>query len=316
VVVVGLLLWKFSLLTVPPIAKPSGQFKHLREPIALPIAPESMVTGLMNEPGDAGDLYWKAIDVYTESRETYDKAEPKYTSRLNELPAIDLLIEAAAAKDATIFLRKPTTVINYRYPWPEMDALMKLGIVANSIAFSFQAKQDEAQTKKYAHACFVLGARLYNERLVHGELDTGLKLMQTSGDTLRTLAKKQGDKEEEARWKEFGEKTSGYYTSRVQKLYQVVISAGAQHIDQNAGDVFDLAQHNEDRMWQVEALLKIGRFKFNAARQGDQIGAQRLLSDDPAKYGFRDWTQSKDAAVRAAGEAARKLTVEEYRTAQ
>jgi hypothetical protein len=316
VAVVGLMLWKFELLTVPSIARPSGQFKNLREPIALPVKPEDALAGVMTEPRDAGDLYWEAIKLYQESPETYDKPQPKYTDRLGELKAVDLLVQATGAKDATIFLRKPELLVNYRYPWPEMDALFKLGIVANSIAFSFQARGDEAQTKKYAHACFALGAKMYTERLTHGELDAGLKLMQTAGDTLKTLAKKQGDKAEQDKWQRFGDATSEYYKSKVQKLYQVVMSAGMIHIGGNAGDVFELAQHNEDRMWKVESLLKVGRYKFNAARKGDQVGAERMLSDDPVRYGYQDWTKSPDPAVKAAALAAKKLTVEEYRTIQ
>lgn len=313
IAVVGLMLWKFELLAAPSIAKPSGQFKNLREPIALPVKPEEVLAGVITEDRDAGDLYWQAIKLYQESPETYDKTRPKYTDRLGELKAIDLLVQATSARNANIFLRKPELLVNYKYPWPEMDALYKLGIVANSIAFSFQAQGDEVQTKRYAHAAFSLGAKMFNERLTHGELDAGIKLMQASGDTLKTLAKKQNNKAEQDKWEQFGQATKGYYEAKILKLYQVVMSAGMVHIGANAGDVFELAQHNEDRMWKVEALLKVGRYRFNAARKGDQVGAERMLSDDPTKYGYQDWTKSPDPAVRAAALAAKQMTVEEYR---
>lgn len=313
VALAGLMVWKLDLASAPAIARPSGQFKNLREPIALPIKPEDALAGVMTEERDAGDLYWQAIKLYQESPEPYDKTQPRYTQRLDELPAIDLLVKATGAKDATIFLRKPETLVNYRYPWPELDALFRLGMIANSIAFSFQADGDEEQTKKYAHACFSLGAKLYNERLTHGELDVGIKLMQTAGDTLRTLAKKQGDKAEEQKWQQFGDATSAYYKTKVLELFRVLMSDGLKHIDANAGDVFELARHNEDRMWKVEALLRLGRYKYKATRQGDQIGARRMLDEDPVKYGYQDWTKSPDPAIRTAATAAKNLTVEEYR---
>jgi hypothetical protein len=314
VAVVGLMLWKFELLTAPGIARPSGQFKDLREPIALPVKPEEALAGVMTEDRDAGDLYWKAIKLYQDAPETYENKGAKYTDRLDDLKAVDLLVDATAAKQATIFLRKPELIVNYKYPWPEMDALFEVGRVANSIAFSFQARGDEAQTKKYAHASFSLGAKLYNERITHGELDVGIKLMQGAGDTLRTLAKRQGDKAGEERWQKFGDATSNYYKTRVLDLYRALMSEGLVQIEANAGDVFELARHNDDRMWKVESLLRLGRYKYNATRKGDQIGARRMLSDDPTRYGYQDWTKSPDPAVKAAALAAKKLTVEEYRT--
>ena len=97
VVLAGLMLWKLELLSPPGIAKPSGQFKNLRELIALPVKPEDALAGVMAEERDAGDLYWEAIKLYREAPEPYDKTKPRYTQRLGELKAIDLLVEATSA---------------------------------------------------------------------------------------------------------------------------------------------------------------------------------------------------------------------------
>ncbi|CAA9431502.1 MAG: hypothetical protein AVDCRST_MAG64-3528 [uncultured Phycisphaerae bacterium] len=313
VALVGLMLWKFDMLTAPAMAAPSGQFRNLRAPIALPVKPADALPGVMTEDLDAGDLYWKAIKVYQASPETYDKAQPRYTTRLDKLPAIDLLVEATAANRATIFMRKPATLVNYGYPGPEMEALYNLGRVANSIAFSSQADGDEARTKKYAYACFSLGAKLYDERLIHGELDAGIKLMQTAGDSLATLARKQGNEAEAAKWKQFTDATSRYYTTEIQELVRKVLGAGAIDLRKHSGDVFELALHNPDRMWQVEALLKIGRYKYEmGGTLGDQIWANRLLHE-PARHGLPDFTNHKDPAVARAATIARDLTVEELR---
>src|SRR5687768_9998258 len=99
--------WMWGLTKVSDIARPSGQFKNLREPIALPVKPEDALPGVMTEDRDAGNLYWKAIELYIADPEPYDKSTPKYVDRLDQLEAVRLLVEAAPAKDATIFARKP-----------------------------------------------------------------------------------------------------------------------------------------------------------------------------------------------------------------
>jgi hypothetical protein len=313
-VAMGWMIFNFG--RAPAIGKPSGQFKNLAEPIKLPIPPDQALPGVMTQDRDAGEQYRQAIEAYLTDRRTYDKSEPKYYDRRDKLPAIDLLVSAAPAKRATIFSPKPETLVNYRYPWPELDALMKLGMIANQIAFSAQARGDEETTNKYAGACFSLGAKLYEERLTHGELDVGLKLMQTAGDTFKSFAKKKGDAAAVARWEQFGQQTSGYYTTNIQKLIQKVFSAGRGDVDAHAGDVFELARRNPDRMWRVESILKVGRYKYQATRMGDQVGAKRMLSDDPTKYGYEDWTKHEDPAVRTAAKAARELTIEQFRMIQ
>jgi hypothetical protein len=310
VIIAGLMGWGiFVLGSAPVIAKPSGKFKNIATPINLPMSPSEALPGVMTEDRDAGDDYRQAIQLYLEDPRAYDKG--KQYDRRDKLPAIDLLVSAAKAKKASIFSAKPETLVNYRYPWPELDALMKLGLISNSIAFTAQARGDEATTKTYASATFALGAKLYDERLTHGELDAGQKLMQTAGDTFKALAKRTGDTATELRWQKFGEQTGTYYKQNIQALYQNIARDSAT----DAGDTFALAMQNPDRMWRVESILKIGRYKFNASRYGDQVGAKRML-ENPEKYKYTDWSKDPDPAVRAAAKAAKELTIEQFRMIQ
>lgn len=309
-IIAGLMGWGiFTLGAAPAIAKPSGKFKNLATPIHLPMSPDEALPGLMTEDRDAGDQYRQAIQLYLEDRRAYDK--DKQYDRRDKLPAIKLLVEAASARKASIFSATPETLVNYRYPWPELDVLMKLGMISNSIAFTAQARGDEATTKTYAGATFALGAKLYEERLTHGELDAGQKLMQTAGDTFKALAKRIGDIAAELHWQKFGEQTAAYYKQNIQALYQNL----ARDSGADAGDTFALAMQNPDRMWRVESILKIGRFKFNASRYGDQVGAKRML-ENPEKYKYADWSKDKDPAIRAAAKAAKELTIEQFRMIQ
>jgi hypothetical protein len=311
--VMGWMLWSFG--RPEGVSPPSGKF-NLAEGIKLPVSPEEALPGVMTEDRDAGDLYQQAIRIYQENPRGYDNFEVKHVERIPDLRALAFVTEGTTAKHAKIFAGKPETLVNYRFPWADLDALFALGQVCNSIGYYYVVSPKNAndeQAAKFLHAGFSLGAKLFDERLVHNEMQDGLKLMQGAADAMREQAKRKGDKTREAALKNFSDQTSTYYTTKVQPLYQKVVSATRQDVATYAGDVFEMARHNPDRMWRVEAILKVGRYKFDATRRGDQFGAERLLGDNPEKYGFEDLSKSEDPAVRAAVKAAKELTIEQYR---
>jgi hypothetical protein len=315
-VIVSLMGWKmWDLSQVAAIAAPSGQFKNLREPIALPIKPEDAVPGLMTEERDAGDLYWKAIEVYRADPKPYEDFEVTKPETFKELQAVNLVLQGATANHATIFIDRPEVLVNYKYPWPDLDAIFNVGQVTNSIGHYYvvSAKNaNEELARRYLHAGFSLGTKLYNERLTHGELMAGIKLMQGAGDSLKELAKRKGDTARQAALQAFGDQTSGYYTSRVQTLIEKLLSAGQKDLSTHSGDVFELALHNPDRMWRTEALLKLGRYKYEkGGSYADQIWANRLLKE-PQRLDQPDLTKDKDPAVARAATIARDLTVDEF----
>lgn len=316
VIIAGVMGWLiFSLGRPEGISKPSGEF-DLTQEIRLPVAPGEAMLGVMTDPSDAGDLYWQAIEAYRADPKPYDTFTVANAPQASKLPALDPVLRATSANKASIFIKKPDTLINYRFPWPELDALATVGQVCNSLGHYYvksEKNADPAEAAKYLNAGFSLGAKLYAERLTHGEMIAGIKLMQGAADSLRELAKRQGDTQREKQLKRFSDQTSNYYTGSIQKLYQKVVSTGREDIGHYAGDVFELALKNPDRMWQVEAILKIGRYRFNATSMADQVGAKRMLGDNPVQYGYPDFEKSDDPAVRTAGRAAREMTEEQYR---
>src|SRR5208282_5036198 len=95
-----------------------------------------------------------------------------------------------------------------------------------------------------------------------------------------------------------------YDANHVQPIYEALVSADQQVIAMHAGDMFQFAQHSQDRMIQVEAVLALGRLRFDAARNADQDAAMRFI---------RKAAASPDPAVQAAAAAATGLTLEQYR---
>ena len=95
-----------------------------------------------------------------------------------------------------------------------------------------------------------------------------------------------------------------YDANHVQPIYQALVSAEQEDIALHAGDIFAFATGSKERMFRVEAILALGRLKFDAARGADQQAAPACIknaSTDP------------DPVIQAAATAAGDLSVEDYR---
>ena len=65
-----------------------------------------------------------------------------------------------------------------------------------------------------------------------------------------------------------------------------------------------IAKNGPDLMWRVEAEMKLGRYRFNAASRGDQLATKKVLTAldaDPSPL------------VKTAATQAHDLTIEKYR---
>jgi hypothetical protein len=77
-------------------------------------------------------------------------------------------------------------------------------------------------------------------------------------------------------------------------------------LEQHAGDIIAFAQSSQERMWRIEALIAVGRFKLSTG-VGNQTAARRALHtlvNDP------------DPRVAIAAVAARDVTKETLRQAR
>ena len=62
------------------------------------------------------------------------------------------------------------------------------------------------------------------------------------------------------------------------RFMRLLASADPVKIAANAGDIFRFAAKSQERMFRVEAILKLGRYRFDAARSADQIAAPRYFA--------------------------------------
>lgn len=281
----GLCLLDRHLTNVTPITDFVRDHANLA-PIELPISAQSVLPP--TKSADATDWYRQAIDLYL--------LEPG----ANLSDALELLIPAREHAQASIFADSPEDVVKYGDK-PKLAAILALGKAANrrGALLSYEKNPDEAI--KHHQAAFALGARLYEERLTLDELLAGLELMSeasagiiaTGSDTIDTQT-----------FTDYRTAFTAWSESRIRPMQRIVTSIDPAVIARHSGDVFYIARHAPERMWRVEAILSLGRLRFNAARVADQQGANRAiqeLRDDP------------DPVIRAAAQAAMELTIERYR---
>lgn len=268
-------------------------------PLAMPM-PASPIAPTTS-PSDAGDLYRRAIDDYPDQHQACEDFSQNPTGVRPE--AMQLILDAAGKSSANIFAGDPGRIVNYQSDHADLDALEDLGndVVKTGLLLRINQKPEDARV--YFQASFALGQNLYRERLVFDEYRVGIEFMDES---LGALA--EGESANPTRAEEFQNLQTAivnYDKDHVRPLYQMLSSADPNVIAANAGDVFVFATRSQERMFRVEAILKLGRYRFDADRNGDQRGADRYL---------KILASDADPVIRTAAEAGKNLTIEEYRT--
>lgn len=288
IMVGGIVLMDFVLNENTPTTK-FVRNADVMSPIALPSDPTTIVP--MTKSGDAGPLYRQAMEAHQ-------------TGRKQE--AIDKILQASGNATARIFAPSPKDVVGYdldREPFKSLIAAGNDTLRAGAVKMS---QKNFSDADRHFEAAFTLGHKLYLERLSNWEYREGISLMGGAAAALSRSAELQGNKSRAAQFKKFNEDNLAYYKKSIEPMLRIITSIDFKVIDEHAGDIFEIARKHPERMWRVEAVLKLGRYKYMAGRASDQRGAIRYLknaADNPAL----------DSAVRIAATAGRDLTIEEYR---
>ena len=271
-------------------------------PLVLTPAPESILS--QADACDAADKYREAIAEYQSDPKRYDKVNPL---ELDQMPALDLLVEATNCREMTLFRKDPGTVINFEREKAPVEALRALGRAAGTKANMLRAKGDKGGATKYAEAAFALGTKMYKERVVFEELDAGFASLGEGSYVLAALAKEAGDADRANQYAALDQARIALMKSRIGDLHAITKTIDGNMSARRAGDVFALAEKSKERLWRVEACLQLARthrFVGDDGRAADQRYAQivlrRLADNDP------------DPVVKTAATKARDITDEQY----
>jgi len=257
----------------------------------------------MNDPGDAGELYRHAIELYRDDPQRYERfAASGLPETLDEraLPALEPILQATTCSTAHIFVDQPASVIGYSSDNSSLEILRSLGaICAERLGYPAVRAGRAEFAKPYLHAAFALGAKLFEERLTADELSAGLALMSAAALSMREI-------ESSPALESFEKTRAVFFQQQIMPTLHILRTIDPQTMAQHAGDVFVLATQSRERMWRIEAILALGRMRYfiGDAHASDQRAARRLL---------RKLSSDADPSIRAAAIAARQLTPEQYR---
>jgi tetratricopeptide (TPR) repeat protein len=270
----------------------------LNAPVALPVVPQTIVRA--DQPGVAGPLYRKAIDDYLANEAAYEKNIRDNNPDLAALlPGQQALIDATHLAQMDLFATRPEAAISYTTDLPELDALGKVAQSLLMLALRNEKANNTERAIRYYDAVFALGAKLVDERISYAEVSMGLGQMATAAIRLEKIDPRRAEQ-----IKAFRE---GYetYSPKLLEVQKKINSMDPKVSYAHAGDVYHIAINSKyDRLWRVESILKLGRYRFNARRPGDQRRALPTL---------RRYLKDRDPAIRHAAKLAYDLTEIEYR---
>ncbi len=291
---------------------PTDDFMEKLHPLTLKVNPESLVSA--NDSGDAGPLYAQAVEEFKAHKDLYMGKTPPPAG--SPLPAFDLLVQAAHKSQMSMFSSNPGQLIDYNNVHPQLEAMQQLGLACIRHGFrlgkvpkasSQPASADQvARGVQLVEAGFALGTKMYNERVTYQEFVAAVSVLSEGSVTLASIL----GASDARRAHSFSMLHDELLAS--QKDYSYIFST-LHSIDpkfnaQAAGNVFYLVNPKNrakvDRMWTVEALRTLGRFRWSdvgiAANQRMANRRCKELANDP------------DPLVKQAAILGRDLTAEQY----
>jgi hypothetical protein len=307
VALVAILFISTGILKVPPVSQPSGKI-NFSEKIELPSDPRPFLTTPTTDR-DAGEVYRLAINEYENNEKLYgsDGAYARSATALADADpkGLQFIVEAADCKGSDLFASRPDQLVHYNSTWPDLTALTRMGTHTINAGDVYRARKEFEKAEKYIRAGFMLGYRLYNERIVWQELNDGMNLMIDASYRMSKLYQAKDEKEKAQVATRFSDEVKDYKSEKLFKpIVRAVTSINTREIGDRGGDFFYLAKESPERVWRVEALLALGRMKFNTSNRGDQVAAGREV---------KKYLNDPDPAVRLAAKLADELTVERYR---
>ncbi len=147
--------------SIPLAMKPISEVLKDADPASLGITPAGT-------EADAQDLYIKVIDDYEQNHFKYEKYSDLAKLLADKPEFLQRIVDAADCNNGTLFMRKPELIINYDNVQDSIDALRQTGAWADALGLYLVRKGKFDEAGRYLKGAFILGERLYYERLRRG----------------------------------------------------------------------------------------------------------------------------------------------------
>lgn len=253
---------------------------------------------------DATPLLIEIVRLVQADLPLYQRFTQSPSVPLNEVPrlaALDPLLEQAPLATANAWPLPPERHIAYRPEHPEVAALLLAGQSANRLAMVLRGQSQNADAARYFHATLSLGHKLFTHRTTYAELSAALGLMTEATAGLRLLHP------DDPALAQLAQSLQSL-TDDTNATWTAISTIDPDVLSLHNGDIPRIALASAEPVWRVEAVLKLGRLKYNVGTRGtpaDQRRARRLiqqLQSDP------------DPPIALAARLANELTLEQYRT--
>ena len=244
---------------------------------------------------DAGAYYEQAIELFNENPRVLERTREhdEMVEGLSEL----LLQASDAGQIVDGFLDGHIPVKNGADPdYGEAIESMNEWVLEHAVMVYSKGEKDKA--RNLALAVWLFGQRLFehSDRLYHK--NTGLDMMTSAGSMLILLAERDEklDREVLSKW--------GAALDEISRKWQPKIMATVGP-NPHPGDLVNIALNDQDRMFRVEATLKLGIQRYTVDR-----GNRRAMNQ-----AIQAAIASDDPMLAEAGRAADAVTLQEMRRA-
>ncbi len=278
----------------------------------LTVTPAEVTGRPMTGTGNAADDYAKAIKLYNDNKGKIEMAMDTAAEKELELDSDVVTMLKDIARQVSLgaekeemhytFVYTPTEFkVGWVYePAQELEQVMQ----ALNLLSAYYEKHDKYKdAANVTEMILIMGWHMVNERSRPYMMQAGVEWQREAAVKLR----------------EFYEKLGDTYKSRIPAVREYENQAGSMIAvfrektaifkvgdlnELQPGDIFNIAENDQDRAWRVQAILWLGILKFMYAEsRGDMRQIDKLIE----KY-----IDSSDPMEAAAAKAAKNLTKAEY----
>ena len=312
----------FNPLPSPPRESNAAGFLDLKL-VTVPLT--DVIQSAPSGPGNAAEDYDKAIDLWEAHREAinatgkvaqYDalveSSDPWSDPALQACKQIAEHISAGAKKKKMeyTFLYSPKKLA-FCFYHRHADQLGGIATPLSHIARIHQDRKEYAAADRCLKDLLILGVHLFNERALPDVGLEGLKIQRAAVQRLQELY---------SAWENAPARPMDSLQSYERSLKAIVLEYESKkkilwdnipgfdlrtsRPKLSAGDVYNMAEYEQDRVWRVQAVIALGAVKHHATERGDIKKTGDLI---------QHFLASEDPLLAAAAKAANDLTPEQFR---